>query len=105
MTRFSYRVLRIPRRAKFRLEEHRQAAINLQESVLRDTDTSACQSEEFLFFEFAPDFGEFVEHLDAKLPAEIGGLDPPGFELQDHFADQALAIGDRQRAVQRQFTV
>src|SRR5262245_4421649 len=58
-------------------------------------------AENVLLLELSKPVAELVEDVDAKLVAIVSDLELAGLQLQDHFADKAVARRSGQRAVER----
>src|SRR5437016_267470 len=93
-------VLRVADVLEFRFEETMEQRIDAEETLAVEGNFVTGDFGEILGDERGELGGEFLADVFAEFLAEIGGVDLTGFELEDHFADQLLVIGDGQGAVE-----
>src|SRR6185295_6952300 len=86
---------------ELRLKEPMQQRIDTQQSIAVQRNSIPLNLGHAFFNQRRKLRGEFLADVFAEFPAEISGVNLPRLELENHFANQLLMIGDRQRAVKR----
>src|SRR5262245_14231946 len=93
--------LRVSSRAKLRVEESRQMAINLKQADTSQLHARWRQLEQARVFQCPKFVAELHANIDAKFLLKPGRIDTPGLELQDHLANEPVAGRGRQCPMQR----
>jgi hypothetical protein len=73
-----------------RLEECRQKTVGSQEAGACESNLIAVDLDVAIVLMLLPRVAPILYDFDAELVAEVTGVEPAGFKLQDHFSHQQL---------------
>src|SRR5688572_23524922 len=85
-----------------RLEEPREQRVDLEQPGARQSNrVTVNRLDEAVDDERVERLAERLADIDAKLSAEVPGVELSGLHQEDHLTDEPLVVGDGQRPVQR----
>src|SRR5437773_4861081 len=86
----------VARAAVLRLEERRQQTVHVQHTGARYTHATILQGRVAVLGQPRETVGKLLQDVDAEFALEVAGVEPPGFQLEDHLANQELPRRYRQ---------